>query len=163
MPVPSQTPPSAFAQPVHGSALVRVGLSQTALNWQRYVIRRRTFDNLLKPRWYHRKITLFAVRTNYDCSSLQIHRGRELGCPSPTAQIRTCALTHPAPTSGVDDKPLARPQVTDGGFRPMEAYKAAQCWTSWTSTVRKSRRCSQTGPPRSSSSRSATNPRLPTS
>ena len=26
------------------------------------------------------------------------HRGRELGCPGPPAQIRTCALTHPAPT-----------------------------------------------------------------
>ena len=28
-----------------------------------------------------------------------IYRGRELGCPSPPAQIRTCALTHSAPTS----------------------------------------------------------------
>ena len=60
--------------------------------------------------------------------NLKNYRGRELGCPSPPAQIWTCALTHPAPTSGVDDKPLARPQVTDGGFRPMEAYKAVQCW-----------------------------------
>ena len=26
--------------------------------------------------------------------------GREPGCPGPPAQIRTCALTHTAPTSG---------------------------------------------------------------
>ena len=32
---------------------------------------------------------------------LSVHRGRDAGCPAPPAQIRTCALTHTAPTSGV--------------------------------------------------------------
>ena len=39
------------------------------------------------------------------------HRGRELDCSSPPAQIRTCALTHPAPTSVDDEGQLARLQV----------------------------------------------------
>ena len=32
-------------------------------------------------------------------------RGRDAGCPAPPAQIRTCALTHTAPTSGRDRGP----------------------------------------------------------
>ena len=32
------------------------------------------------------------------------HRGREPGFPGPPAQIRTCALTHTAPTSGRDGR-----------------------------------------------------------
>ena len=51
-----------------------------------------------------------------------LYRGREPGYPGPPAQIRTCALTHPAPASGIDVKPLIWPQVTDGGFWPVEAY-----------------------------------------
>ena len=35
-------------------------------------------------------------------------RGRDAGCPAPPAQIRTCALTHTAPTSGSDRGPLDR-------------------------------------------------------
>ena len=73
----------------------------------------------------HRLRLYFLVSTH---AQVAHYRGRKLGCPSPPAQIRACALTHPAPTSGVDDKPLASPQVTDGGFRPMEACKAVQCW-----------------------------------
>ena len=52
------------------------------------------------------------------CVGLSHHRGRELGCPSPPAQIRTCALTHPAPTPGVDDKPLARPPLSASNCDP---------------------------------------------
>ena len=40
-----------------------------------------------------------------------LYRGRELDCSSPPAQIRTCALTHPAPTSVDDEGQLARLQV----------------------------------------------------
>ena len=32
-------------------------------------------------------------------------RGRDAGCPAPPAQIRTCALTHTAPTFGSDRDP----------------------------------------------------------
>ena len=35
-------------------------------------------------------------------------RGRDAGYPAPPAQIRTCALTHTAPTSGSDRGPLDR-------------------------------------------------------
>ena len=31
-------------------------------------------------------------------------RGRNTGFPVPPAQIRTCALTHPAPASAIDGK-----------------------------------------------------------
>ena len=40
-----------------------------------------------------------------------LYRGREPGYPGPPAQIRTCALTHPAPTSVDDEGQLARLQV----------------------------------------------------
>ena len=36
-------------------------------------------------------------------------RGRDAGCPAPPAQIRTCALTHTAPTFGSDRGPLGPP------------------------------------------------------
>ena len=36
-------------------------------------------------------------------------------------QIRTCALTHPAPALGVDGETLAGPRVTDGGFWPVDS------------------------------------------
>ena len=35
-------------------------------------------------------------------------RGRDAGCTAPPAQIRTCALTHTAPTFGSDRSPLDR-------------------------------------------------------
>ena len=55
-------------------------------------------------------------------------------------------------------KPFAR----DGRSACLSDGRKAPAKASWTSTVRKSRRCSPTGPPRSSS-RSATILRLPTS
>ena len=44
-----------------------------------------------------------ATPRGFDCSGFTHYvygRGREPGCPGPPAQIRTCALTHTAPTSG---------------------------------------------------------------
>ena len=48
------------------------------------------------------------------------YRGRDAGYPALPAQIRTCALTHPAPPSGrIDGQSLARPWVSDRQLRPV--------------------------------------------
>ena len=39
------------------------------------------------------------------------HRGREQACACPPAQIPACALTHGAPTSDDDERPLVRPRA----------------------------------------------------
>ena len=40
-----------------------------------------------------------------------LHRGREQACACPPAQIPACALTHGAPASDDDERPLVRPRV----------------------------------------------------
>ena len=44
-------------------------------------------------------------------TSLGYHRGREQACACPPAQIPACALTHGAPASDDDERPLAKPRV----------------------------------------------------
>ena len=39
------------------------------------------------------------------------YRGREQACACPPAQIPTCALTHGAPASDDDERPLVRPRA----------------------------------------------------
>ena len=39
------------------------------------------------------------------------HRGREQACARPPAQIPACALTHGAPASDDDERPLVRPRA----------------------------------------------------
>ena len=41
----------------------------------------------------------------------KMHRGREQACACPPAQIPTCALTHGAPASDDDERPLVRPRA----------------------------------------------------
>ena len=53
-------------------------------------------------------------------------RGRSAGCPAPPAQIRTCALTHPAPALSVDGKSLRRPRVEDGHGGPVLPAQGVQ-------------------------------------
>ena len=54
-------------------------------------------------------------------------RGKKWGCPGTPVQIWPYALTHPAPASGMDGKALARPRMSDGGFRPVTSDWASQC------------------------------------
>ena len=55
-----------------------------------------------------------------------LFRGRSAGCPAPPAQIRTCALTHPAPALSVDGKSLRRPRVEDGHGGPVLPAQGVQ-------------------------------------
>ena len=41
----------------------------------------------------------------------KVHRGREQACACPPAQIPACALTHGAPTSDDDERPLVKPRA----------------------------------------------------
>ena len=45
-------------------------------------------------------VYLFWSRQLWLGFALALYRGRNAGCPAPPAQIRTCALTHTAPTFG---------------------------------------------------------------
>ena len=45
-------------------------------------------------------------------------RGRNVGYPTPPAQIRTWSLNHPAPTSGLDGKSRGRPRMQNPQRRP---------------------------------------------
>ena len=48
------------------------------------------------------------------------YRGRDVGCPTPPAQIRTGPLRHPSPPSGrIDGKALIRPRVSDFQLGPV--------------------------------------------
>ena len=51
------------------------------------------FPELLQERFLHLR------QTNKALGKPLSHRGRKPGYPGPPAQIRTCALTHPAPAS----------------------------------------------------------------
>ena len=42
---------------------------------------------------------------------VRFYRGREQACACPPAQIPACALTHGAPTSDDDERPLVRPRA----------------------------------------------------
>ena len=46
-----------------------------------------------------------------DSLASNLHRGREQTCACPPAQIPACALTHGAPNSDDDERPLVRPRV----------------------------------------------------
>ena len=70
----------------------------------------------------------FSSHRNIKLTATFTYRGREPGYPGPPAQIRTCALTHPAPALGVDGEALVWPRVTDGGLWPKEAGQAVQRW-----------------------------------
>ena len=108
-------------------------LMTLALTMQRYRIRRRIFDTLLKRRTYHR------------------FRASQF-----SGVILICFLGGGTPRGR--RKPFAR----DGLPACLSDGQKAPAKASWTSTVRKLRRCLSTGPSRSSS-RSATILRLSTS
>ena len=42
---------------------------------------------------------------------VRFYRGREQACACPPAQIPACALTHGAPTSDDDERPLVKPRA----------------------------------------------------
>ena len=57
-------------------------------------------DLIFKPT---RKMSTTDLLAFPELTAIRLYdRGREPGYPGPPAQIRTCALTHPAPALGID-------------------------------------------------------------
>ena len=58
-------------------------------------------------------------------ASLLDHRGREQACARPPAQIPACALTHGAPASDDDERPLVRPRA----LKPVAETRETPTWS----------------------------------
>ena len=56
-------------------------------------------------------IESFGINPVYTGVLIYDYRGREQACACPPAQIPACALTHGAPTSDDDERPLVKPRA----------------------------------------------------